>query len=99
MDESGQNPVNNGSPAVEPTNLAPRQRHAGISASLRGDLRYAAGKPTSVTVFGVLNIVFGGLGLLCTPVGIFATIASSKTLEAATGYKMFLLFSNIAGFG
>ena len=25
-------------------------------------------RPTSVTVFGILNIIFGSLGLICTPV-------------------------------
>jgi hypothetical protein len=29
-------------------------------------------RPTSVTVFGILNIVFGSLGLLCTPLAVFA---------------------------
>lgn len=29
-------------------------------------------RPTPVTVFGILNIVFGGLGLLCTPLAIAA---------------------------
>lgn len=29
-------------------------------------------RPTSVTVFGILNIVFGSLGLMCTPLAIAA---------------------------
>ncbi|MHC5083023.1 MAG: DUF4339 domain-containing protein [Planctomycetota bacterium] len=33
---------------------------------------YAPPRPTSVTVLGILCIVFGGLGLLCTPVGLVA---------------------------
>lgn len=34
-----------------------------------GDLP-EVGRPTSVTVFGILNIVFGILGLICTPFGL-----------------------------
>jgi hypothetical protein len=29
-----------------------------------------ARRPTTLTVFGILNIVFGGLGLMCTPISL-----------------------------
>ena len=29
-------------------------------------------RPASVTVFGILNIIFGALGLLCSPFGLIA---------------------------
>lgn len=88
MDDSGQNPVNIGSPAVEPTK------------NPLGDLRYAAGKPTSVTVFGVLNIVFGGMGLLCTPFSAVVGLASMyKTMETTPAYMAWNIFAACIGFG
>ena len=57
-------------------------------------------KPTSVTVFGILNIVFGGLGLLCTPFGLLVGVAAiQKTMEATAAYKMWTLASGIVGIG
>jgi hypothetical protein len=56
-------------------------------------------KPTSVTVFGILNIVFGGLGFLCTPIGIFGIVMTGKTMEIVAGYKIFLLVSSFIGIG
>jgi hypothetical protein len=35
-------------------------------------------RPTSVTVFGVLNLVFGGLGLICTPLSALVTHMGSQ---------------------
>jgi hypothetical protein len=56
-------------------------------------------KPTSVTVFGILNIVFGSLGLLCTPIGIFGIVITGETMEIVAGYKIFLLVSSFIGIG
>jgi hypothetical protein len=56
-------------------------------------------KPTSVTVFGVLNIIFGTLGLLCAPFGLVGVVAGGKTLNMIAPYKMFLLFTNIVSLG
>jgi hypothetical protein len=56
-------------------------------------------KPTSVTVFGVLNIVFGGMGLLCSPISIFGLVMAGENMEMTAGYKMFLLSMNLVGFG
>jgi hypothetical protein len=57
-------------------------------------------KPTSVTVFGVLNCVFGGLGLLCTPFGLLVGAAAmQKTMEATAAYKTWTLAGGIIGIG
>jgi hypothetical protein len=56
-------------------------------------------KPTSVTVFGVLNVVFGVLGLLCSPCIMFGLVMAGEKTEMAFTYKMFLLFMNVIGFG
>jgi hypothetical protein len=54
-------------------------------------------KPTSVTVFGVLNCVFGGLGILCTPISIVGIMMPNPQMEIAPPYKIFLLVSSVAG--
>ena len=56
-------------------------------------------KPTSVMVFGVLNCVFGGLGLLCMPFSMFGILMAERTIEIAPGYKGFLLVSSVIGIG
>jgi hypothetical protein len=57
-------------------------------------------KPTSVTVFGVLNIVFGGMGLICTPFSLLVGVAAmQKTMEATATYKMWTLAGGIIGIG
>lgn len=57
-------------------------------------------KPTSITVFGVLNIVFGSLGVLCSPIGIVG-ILMPQTQPGVPSYSMpmkaFLLFSSGLG--
>lgn len=53
-------------------------------------------RPTSVTVFGVLNIVFGGLGLMCAPFAIFALLMpqpAQSPVYYAPGMQIFTLFS------
>jgi len=108
MDETGQNPVNIGSPAAEPTKAThPIATPKEQQSSAGGDLRYATGKPTSVMVFGVLNIVFGGLGILCTPFSIlmilgaekFAAMSQAPVIEYAPAYRIVLLASSIVGIG
>ena len=57
-------------------------------------------KPTSVTVFGVLNIVFGGLGLLCTPFNKAIVLVSiQKTMGVTAAYIAWNIFATIVGFG
>ena len=63
-------------------------------------------KPTSVTVFGVLNCVFGGLGILCTPfsvlglfIGDLIPMSEMNPIEISPGYKIFLLVASVIGIG
>jgi len=56
-------------------------------------------KPKSVTVFGVLNIVYGGLFILSTPIAIFGYIVAGKKGDVSSGEMMWALFSLIVGFG
>jgi len=58
-------------------------------------------KPTSVTVFGILNIVFGGLRLLLfISFGLLVGVsAMQKTMEATAAYKMWSLASGFIGIG
>lgn len=57
-------------------------------------------KPTSVTVFGVLNIVFGGLGLICTPFTAVIGLASMyKTMGTTPAYMAWSIFAACIGFG
>lgn len=55
-------------------------------------------RPTVVTVFGILNIIFAVLGLLLSPVSILGIIKSGDSITNS-GYKMFLLLMNFIGFG
>jgi hypothetical protein len=57
-------------------------------------------KPTSVTVFGVLNCVFGGLGLLCTPISAVLGLASMyKTMGVTPAYTAWNIIAAVIGFG
>jgi hypothetical protein len=57
-------------------------------------------RPTSVTVFGTINIVFGVLGLLCSPLGIIGLLIPNPGGPMdmyPAGMKIFLLFSYAFG--
>jgi hypothetical protein len=57
-------------------------------------------RPTSVTVFGTINIVFGALGLLCSPLGIIGLLIPNPGGPMdmyPAGMKLFLLFSYALG--
>ncbi len=58
-------------------------------------------KPTSVTVFGILNIVFGGLGLLCMPFVVFGFLYADRFVQVEITFadKIWSLFGFIVGFG
>jgi hypothetical protein len=80
-----------------------------VPSTLRyeGQAPQAIEKPTSVMVFGILNIVFGALGLICTPFSIlmilfagrFAAMNQAPVMEYAPVYKMILLVSSVVGIG
>ena len=54
-------------------------------------------------VFGVLNCVFGGLGILCTPFSILGIFMgdlvpmNGNQMQIVAGYKAFLLVTSILG--
>jgi len=54
-------------------------------------------RPTAVTVFGILNIVFGSLGLLCMPVGLIAILAMPNAINTAATVKAWMLLSGVVG--
>jgi hypothetical protein len=60
-------------------------------------------KPTSVTVFGVLNCVFGGLGIVCTPFSLLGLFIGDilpmgqATMEMTPMYKAILVGSCVFG--
>lgn len=56
-------------------------------------------KPISITVFGILNIVFGGFGLLFSSLAIFGLVTAGDTSKMTSTYRMFLLCMNVVGFG
>jgi hypothetical protein len=57
-------------------------------------------KPTSVTVFGILNIVFGGMGLICTPFSLLVGVpAMQETMQATAPYRMWTLAAGFIGIG
>lgn len=58
-------------------------------------------RPTSVTVFGILNIVFGGLGLLCMPVALlpmFLPAEMQQGTQLGPGMKAYLGVTLVIGF-
>jgi len=55
-------------------------------------------RPAAVTVFGILNIVFGGLGLLCMPMGLVAIFAMPNVMNSAGSVKAWMLVSSAVGF-
>lgn len=56
-------------------------------------------RPTSVTVFGVLCIVFGGLALLCLPFSVFVTLRMPNPMYEIPGFKPWMVFSSFLGLG
>jgi hypothetical protein len=58
-----------------------------------------AERPAAVTVFGILNIVFGALGLLSMPCALFFMFAMpGKVMNPTRAVKAWLLFSSLIGF-
>lgn len=57
----------------------------------------AAERPTSLTVFGVLNIVFASLGLLSLPMGLFGALSSIKQPDIAASYGVWLILAQVGG--
>ncbi len=55
-------------------------------------------RPTSVTVLGILNIVFGGLGILCTPGSLIAGFVIPNAMNTTPVAKAWLLIGSFVGF-
>jgi hypothetical protein len=56
-------------------------------------------KPTAVMVFGILNIVFGGIGVLCMPFNLFWLVLPNRMIVMVPAYRVVLLVSSIVGIG
>lgn len=85
-------------PAGQVAELGGRMTPAGLAGQLPPP---GAVRPTSVTAFGILNIIFGGLGLLCTPVALLPFFLPAKMqagAEMGPGMKAYLLVSIVIGF-
>lgn len=58
-------------------------------------------RPTSVTVFGILNIIFGAMALLCTPVSLMMTFMmpaqGNPMLQAMRDNQLFRVWSIVGG--
>jgi hypothetical protein len=55
----------------------------------------APGRPTSVTVFGILNIVFGSLGLVCLPFSLFITFGMPQMWNPSDIVIIWLIITHI----
>ena len=55
-------------------------------------------RPTSVTVFGIINIVFGGLGILCTPGSLIAGFVIPNVMNTTPVAKAWFLIGSFVGF-
>lgn len=54
--------------------------------------------PTFIKVFSILNMVFGGLGLLCAPFNFVSIPLALKALGSSPLMKAYLVFSSVWGF-
>lgn len=54
--------------------------------------------PTFIKVFSILNMVFGGLGLLCTPMNFIGIPMAVKTLGNSPVMFGYMVFSSVWGF-
>ncbi len=55
-------------------------------------------RPTAVTVFGILNCVFGGIGMMCAPASFLLIPLMEKQMQVTSGDKMWMLVSGVTGF-
>ena len=53
--------------------------------------------PTFIKVFSILNMVFGGLGLICTPINFISIPMATRTLGYSPLMKSYLIFSSVWG--
>lgn len=55
-------------------------------------------RPASVTVFGILNIVFGSLGLICTPFSLALIFITPEQQNLTEITKLWLIIGSALGF-
>ena len=58
----------------------------------------AKAKPTSITVFGILNIVFSAFGLLCAPFSMVIVFGMPNELDLSASYKIWIIVSFVIGY-
>ncbi len=56
-------------------------------------------RPTAVTVFGILGIIFGAMGLICTPIALLIPTIIPSNLEETQTYKVWQTVAAFIGFG
>jgi hypothetical protein len=54
-------------------------------------------RPMPATVFGILNIIFGGIGLLCSPLSFIGVFASQQLILYAPPFKIWLIIGAVVG--
>lgn len=76
----------------------PELNLAALAAPLALPSPEPAKAPTFVKVFSILNMVFGGLGLICTPINFISIPLAMQTLGDSALMKGYLIFSSLWGF-
>ncbi len=57
----------------------------------------AAKRPSAVTVFGILNIIFGSLGLICLPFSLLVTFGMPQMWEPSDIAIIWIIITHIVG--
>jgi hypothetical protein len=59
----------------------------------------SAERPTAVTVFGILSIVFGCMSIICTPISMLLPAIIPSNIEETEGYKVWTTVAAFLGIG
>jgi hypothetical protein len=62
-----------------------------------GGVSLGSTRPMPATVFGILNIIFGGFALLCSPVSLIGVFATQQLIQYAPPYKIWLMIGAVVG--
>ncbi|MBP7274949.1 MAG: DUF4339 domain-containing protein [Kiritimatiellae bacterium] len=82
-----------GTPAAQPAELEPTPAVPSPHPQAR------AARPTSLSVFGVINIVFGFFGLLCSPISIISSFApTTASVLSGEFFRYFTIATSLMGF-
>ncbi len=86
-------------PPTQPIHGPPAPPANGSPAAPQATPPRARTRPTSLSVFGIINIVFGFFGLLCAPFGIISSFGpSTATVLSGEGVRAFTIASSLLGF-